>query len=227
MRPRLRIRPQRATRLTIGFTTVIRLSIVSASYGAGSSTMNVSKPDLAGRPASSRRSAPASPSRPTRRRPSARAACGCARARPRSARLASASVERIVILQPTRALDRVRVPADVRAVGAQDRVLGGQRLGRAERVPHVGVAGDDPQRLLLARAADHDRQVGLDGRRLDPEVVEGVAAARRAGHLAAVEERRGSRRPPRRASRAAGRSPTRSRSRTPGARTRTRPRPCP
>ena len=44
--PRRGVRPQRATGLTIGFTTVIRLSIVSASYGAGSSTMNVSKPTL-------------------------------------------------------------------------------------------------------------------------------------------------------------------------------------
>ena len=49
-------------------------------------------------------------------------------------------------------------------------------------------SGDDPQRLPLAGAADHDRQVGLERGRLDPQVVERVAAAGRAGDLVAVEQ---------------------------------------
>ena len=71
---------------------------------------------------------------------------------------------------------------------AQDLVLVGERLGRPEDVPDVGVLGDDPERLPLAAAADHDRQVRLDRQRLDPEVVEGVAATGRARHLVAVEQ---------------------------------------
>ena len=88
-------------------------------------------------------------------------------------------------------------------------------LERAHRVPHVGVAGDRPERLLLAAAADHDRQVGLDRQRAVAQVVERVVAARRRGDRLAVEQPAASRRPIRRASRAAGRTRCRSRCRGP------------
>ena len=77
----------------------------------------------------------------------------------RRTRSASASVARIVILQPTVRSIVAGIAADVGAVLAQDGVLVGQRLGRPEDVPHVGVLGDDPQRLLLPAATDHHRQV--------------------------------------------------------------------
>ena len=66
---------------------------------------------------------------------------------------------------------------------------------RAHPVPHVGVAGDRPQGLLLAAAADHDRQVLLDRQRAVAQVVERVVAARLGGHRLAVEQ------PPHRADR--------------------------
>ncbi len=70
----------------------------------------------------------------------------------------------------------------------QDLVLPGDGLRRAEDVPQVGVLGHDPERLLLAAAADHDREVVLHRRRRNPQSVEGVVAARRACDLAAVEQ---------------------------------------
>jgi hypothetical protein len=71
----------------------------------------------------------------------------------------------------------------------EDLVLSRDRLGQPEHVPHVGVLGDDPERLLLAPSPDHDRQPRLDRQRIDPQPVEGVAATRRARHLAPVEQR--------------------------------------
>ena len=59
-----------------------------------------------------------------------------------------------------RALDLVGVAADRRAVLGQDRVLAGDALGRAEDVAGVGVLGHEAQGLLLAAAADHDRDPG-------------------------------------------------------------------
>ena len=41
--------------------------------------------------------------------------------------------------------------------GVEDRVLAGDALGRPEHVARVRVLGDQPERLLLAAAADHDR----------------------------------------------------------------------
>ena len=46
---------------------------------------------------------------------------------------------------------------DVLAVPAQDLELVTDRVGAAEQVAHVGVLGDEPERLLLAAAADEDR----------------------------------------------------------------------
>ena len=55
------------------------------------------------------------------------------------------------------ALDLVRVAADPGAPLVEDGVLVGDGVGLAEAVPDVGLLGDDPQRLLLAAAADEDR----------------------------------------------------------------------
>src|SRR3954469_10741073 len=65
-------------------------------------------------------------------------------------------------LAPDRSLDRGGVPTDGRTVFTQDLVLPGERLWCPERVPDVGVLGDDPECLPLATAADHHRQVWLD-----------------------------------------------------------------
>src|SRR4051794_733663 len=73
-------------------------------------------------------------------------------------------------------------------VAAQDVDLVGEHLGRARRVPQVGRSRDRPQRLLLAGAADHDRNVALDGRRMVDRLLEGVVAARLGRHHLAVEE---------------------------------------
>ena len=95
-----------------------------------------------------------------------------------------------------------------------------QELDVAHRVPHVGVARDRAQRLLLARAADQDRQALLDRRRQEHQLVERVVAARRRRDASRRRRARGAPRPTRPSSRGAGRSPTRTRSRSPGARAR-------
>ena len=82
-----------------------------------------------------------------------------------------------------------------------------QDLDRAHGVPHVGVPGDRAQRLLLAAAADHDRQV-----RPGPVAAPWRRSSKRTDRRAAdvtVSPSRAPGRPrrPRRASRAAGRSP--------------------
>ena len=58
------------------------------------------------------------------------------------------------------ALDLVVGPAKPVAVLAQDRVLVANAVGAAEEVGGVRVLGDEPQGLLLAAAADHDRHPG-------------------------------------------------------------------
>ena len=57
-------------------------------------------------------------------------------------------------------LDLVRVAPDRGAMLGQDRVLAGDAFGRAEDVAGIGVLGHEAQGLLLAAAADHDRDPG-------------------------------------------------------------------
>jgi hypothetical protein len=73
------------------------------------------------------------------------------------------------------------IPTDLVAPAAQDLVLAAHPLDRAPDVPHVGVAGDRPQRLLLAAATDQDRQPLLDGRRIVAQVAHRVVLAARGG----------------------------------------------
>jgi len=57
----------------------------------------------------------------------------------------------------------------------EDGRLAHELVERADRVPDVGVLGDDPQRQLLARAADPDRRVrSLQGLRVRHRVRERV-----------------------------------------------------
>ena len=56
-----------------------------------------------------------------------------------------------------RPLDLGEVAPDRRAVLGQDRVLRQELVRPAEQVRGVGVLGDEAERLLLAAAADHDR----------------------------------------------------------------------
>ena len=102
----------------------------------------------------------------------------------------SASASRVADgqLHAERELDLGDVAPDGVAVALQDLDLVGHLLDRAHRVPHVRVAGDRPQRLLLTAAADHDRQVPLDRRRGVAQVVERVAPARLGGDRLAVED---------------------------------------
>ena len=96
-------------------------------------------------------------------------------------RSASASSSRISDRPEAHAqLDLGRVAADLLAVAAQDLdlVSGGSGIDVGD-VPHVGVAGDGPQRLLLAAAADDDREMGLDGWRVVADAL-GVVVRRRA-----------------------------------------------
>ena len=73
-----------------------------------------------------------------------------------------------------------RVAADRLAVAAQDVDLVGHRGRVADDVAHVGVAGHEPQRPLLAAAADQDgRPAGLHRRRHVARLVDPVVAARR------------------------------------------------
>jgi hypothetical protein len=72
-------------------------------------------------------------------------------------------------------------------------ILVNQRVRQPEHVPDVGVLGDDPERLPFAATADHDRQVPLDRRRLQPKVIECIASGGRARHLATVQEDAGGR----------------------------------
>ena len=51
------------------------------------------------------------------------------------------------------------------AMPPQDLVLALHAFETATDVAGIGVAGDDPQGLLLAAAADQDRQTRLDRRR--------------------------------------------------------------
>ena len=73
----------------------------------------------------------------------------------------------VVLSIEHRALDLLGVSADPLAPLVEDRVLLRVRLGRTEAVPHRGVLGDEPQRHLLAAAADQDRQRRSDGRRVE------------------------------------------------------------
>ena len=56
-----------------------------------------------------------------------------------------------------RDLDLVDVASDIRAVLGENAELALERWRVAEAVPDVGVLGHDSQRLLLAPAADQDR----------------------------------------------------------------------
>ena len=103
-------------------------------------------------------------------------------------RRASASVSRMIGLQPAVHLDLGDVAPDRLAVAPQDLDLVAQLLDAAHRVPLVGVGGDGAQRLLLARAADHDRQVLLERPRQEHEIVEPIPATGRRGDPLAVEE---------------------------------------
>src|SRR5207237_174905 len=51
-----------------------------------------------------------------------------------------------------------------------------------------GVARQDAERLLLARAADHDRDVPTNRARVVAQVAEAVVVLRSAGHAATVEQ---------------------------------------
>ena len=68
--------------------------------------------------------------------------------------------------QAERPLDLGLVAADPLAPLAEDLVLVADELEVAAGVPDVGVAGDRGERLLLAVAADQDRQPRLDRRRV-------------------------------------------------------------
>src|SRR6266487_5612230 len=59
----------------------------------------------------------------------------------------------------------------------------------ASRSTTFATSRDRPQRLLLTRATDHDRQVALDGPRLVAKVVERIVAARLGRHRPAIEDR--------------------------------------
>ena len=50
------------------------------------------------------------------------------------------------------------VAADVGAVAGQHLELAGELVEAGGEVGHLGVLGHEPQRLLLALAADHDRR---------------------------------------------------------------------
>src|SRR4051812_10629733 len=74
-------------------------------------------------------------------------------------------------------LDLRDVPSDRVAVPSEDLDLVSHLLDRAHRVPHICITGDGPKGLLLAAAADQDREVRLDGRGSVAQVVELVPAA--------------------------------------------------
>ena len=80
-------------------------------------------------------------------------------------------------LDTDRPPDRGRVAADLGAVGVEDGALVGVRLGVALAVPDVRVAGDDPERPLLAAAADEQRHPGLERRRVVAHLVAADPAA--------------------------------------------------
>src|SRR5215212_200741 len=63
-------------------------------------------------------------------------------------------------------LDGLRVAAQLRAPLVEDTTLLRPGFGRAEAVPLVGVLSRDPQRHLLAGAADEDRDRPVDWLRL-------------------------------------------------------------
>ena len=87
-----------------------------------------------------------------------------------------------------RALDLVGVAADRLAVLAQDLVLVVDPLRVAEDVARVGVLRDEPERLPLAAAADHDRRAGPRDRlrRVEQPASRGRACPRTARSGAAL-----------------------------------------
>ena len=74
-------------------------------------------------------------------------------------------------------LDLGRVAPDIGAVRAQHLDLVGRFRELELGVPHVGVAGDAAERLLLADAADHDGHPRLDRGRSEAQPVGTVARA--------------------------------------------------
>ena len=101
---------------------------------------------------------------------------------------ASASVSRMIGLQPAVSCDLGRVASDGLAVASQDLDLVAQLLDAAHRVPHVGVARNGAERLLLAGAADHDRQMFLERLRVEDEVLEPIPASGRRRDRLAIEQ---------------------------------------
>ena len=170
-----------------------------------------------------RRPASRRPARPGRTaRPADRANPCCAPLIASATFRASASVSRMIGTLPT----------SVRSISVWSRPTSSHQrrstsslcLTRSRSPPvfqRVGVLRDRVQRLPLAAAADHDRQVLLHGRRVVEDVLRVVEAPARR-RRAAGEHRSSSARPPRRTSRAARRSPSRTGSRTRCARSRTR-----
>ena len=76
-----------------------------------------------------------------------------------------------------------------RAVLVQDRDLVAHGVRIAEQVAGVGVARDEPQRLLLARAADEDRDALLQRPRVADRLRHGRRAALEARRARAPHER--------------------------------------
>jgi hypothetical protein len=73
-------------------------------------------------------------------------------------------------------------------VGAEDGVLGGDRLGRPEDVPHVGVRATIRSVFRSPPPPIITGKCGWTGRGRDPEVVERVAATGITRDLIAVEQ---------------------------------------
>ena len=87
--------------------------------------------------------------------------------------------------------DRCRVPADRQAVLVEDAALVSEQLDVVHGEPHlpdVGVAGHDPQALLLAGRSDDERDPRGDGLRRVARPAEAVSG-RLVIHGLAVEQR--------------------------------------
>ena len=85
--------------------------------------------------------------------------------------------------------DLGRVAVDLGAVAVQDLDLAPDGLGVAEEVAGVGVPGHEPQRPPLARAADEDRHVLLEGPGVADRLRHGGGATLEAGRPLAPHER--------------------------------------
>ena len=90
-------------------------------------------------------------------------------------------------LDAEREFDVGDVAADGVAVALEHLDLVLHHVDRAHRVPHVCIARDGTKRLLLAAAADQDRQPCLDGPRVMAQVLEPVVAARLGGDGLTIE----------------------------------------